>query len=74
MLNEINLSRIDLNLFVLFEAVLAERHVTRSYGCFAAAILLFRKSAASRFRAAAALAVRFSASILGVYAAAETNA
>jgi len=30
-----------------------------SYGCFAAAILPFRKSAASRFRAAAALAVRF---------------
>jgi DNA-binding transcriptional LysR family regulator len=30
MLNEINLSRIDLNLFVLFEAVLEERHVARA--------------------------------------------
>jgi DNA-binding transcriptional LysR family regulator len=30
MLNEINLSRIDLNLLVLFEAVLEERHVARA--------------------------------------------
>lgn len=30
MLNEMNLSRIDLNLLVLFEAVLAERHVART--------------------------------------------
>ena len=30
MLNETNLSRIDLNLLVLFEAVLAERHVART--------------------------------------------
>ncbi|MER2265418.1 LysR family transcriptional regulator [Methylobacterium oxalidis] len=30
MLNEIDLSRVDLNLLVLFEAVLAERHVGRS--------------------------------------------
>jgi DNA-binding transcriptional LysR family regulator len=30
MLNEIDLSRIDLNLFVLFEAVLEERHVARA--------------------------------------------
>ena len=30
MLNQINLSRVDLNLFVVFEAVLAERHVGRA--------------------------------------------
>jgi DNA-binding transcriptional LysR family regulator len=30
MLNETNLSRVDLNLLVLFEAVLAERHVART--------------------------------------------
>src|SRR5688572_26508336 len=30
MLNEIDLSRVDLNLLVLFEAVLAERHVGRA--------------------------------------------
>ena len=30
MLNEIDLSRADLNLLVLFEAVLAERHVGRA--------------------------------------------
>ena len=30
MLNEINLARIDLNLLVVFEAVLEERHVTRA--------------------------------------------
>jgi DNA-binding transcriptional LysR family regulator len=30
MLNETNLSRVDLNLLVLFEAVLAERHVARA--------------------------------------------
>ena len=30
MLNEIDLSRVDLNLLVLFDAVLAERHVGRT--------------------------------------------
>jgi hypothetical protein len=30
MLHEIDLSRVDLNLFVLFEAVLRERHVGRA--------------------------------------------
>ena len=30
MLNQIDLSRVDLNLLVLFEAVLAERHVGRA--------------------------------------------
>lgn len=32
MLNETNLSRVDLNLLVLFEAVLSERHVARTAG------------------------------------------